>query len=75
MVRPPESWIWRLRNFATAIAVGVAVLLLLAGLSLAVLNENLSKAEKLRDLTVQADILAGSVSASLAFDDAKLAQA
>lgn len=69
-----QSWIWRLRNFAPAIAVGVAVVLLLAGLSMVAFNENLSKIEKLRDVTVQAKILSGSVTAALAFDDAKLAQ-
>ena len=70
--RQPSTWpIW---SFAPVVAIGVAVALLLAGLSMAVYNENLAKAEKLRDVTVQADILSGSVAAALAFDDAKLAQ-
>src|SRR5580692_338302 len=55
-------------------AIVVAVSLMLAGLSMAVYNEHLAKAEKLRDVTVQADILSASVTAALAFDDANLAR-
>ena len=51
------------------IAVGIAVALLIASFSLAVQNERLSRAEKVRQVTVQADILAGSVAAPLFFDD------
>jgi PAS domain S-box-containing protein len=61
-------------RFAPIVAVGMAVALLIVGLSMAVYNENQSKSEKIRDVTVQANILAGSVTAALAFDDAKLAQ-
>ena len=66
--------VWPSWTFAPIAAIGVAVGLLVVGLSMAVYNENLSKAEKLRDVTVQADILSGSVSAALAFDDTQLAR-
>jgi len=64
----------RSARFATLAAVAAAVGLLVVGLSMAMFNENLSRSEKLRDVTVQADILSGSVTAALAFDDSKLAQ-
>ncbi|MDB5431720.1 MAG: integral rane sensor hybrid histidine kinase [Caulobacter sp.] len=51
------------------IAVGIAVALLIASFSLAVQNERLNRAEKVRQVTVQANILAGSVAAPLFFDD------
>jgi PAS domain S-box-containing protein len=51
------------------LAVGVAVALLLAGLAMLVVNESLIKGQKLREATVQAEILAGSVAGALAFDD------
>ena len=60
--------------FAPQAAIVIAVGLVLAGLAMAIYNENLGKAEKLRDVTVQADILAGSLSAALAFDDSDLAR-
>ncbi|CAN7327070.1 PAS domain-containing protein [Phenylobacterium sp. LjRoot225] len=50
-------------------AVGVAVALLLAGVAMAVANESQVRGQKLREATVQAEILAGSVSGALAFDD------
>src|SRR5580692_7428160 len=69
-----QSRIWPIWSYAPVVAIGVAVAVLLTGISLAIFNENLGKAEKLRDVTVQADILSGSVAAALAFDDTKLAQ-
>ena len=51
------------------LAVVVAVALLLAGLAMVVVNESLVKGQKLREATVQAEILAGSVAGALAFDD------
>lgn len=63
-----------LLGFAPAIAVAAAAGLLVIGLSMAIYNEQLGKTEKLHDVTVQANILAGSVTAALAFDDAQLAQ-
>jgi signal transduction histidine kinase len=52
----------------------VAVLLLCGGL-LAGSNEHAAKLDKTRATTIQADILAGSVSAALAFDDRSAAKA
>ncbi len=74
MVRDNERRARALWSLAPVIAIGLAVALLLIGLSMALYNENLGKVEKLRDITVQANILSGSVTAALAFDDAKLAQ-
>lgn len=59
---------WRLAP--VLIALGLVVM----GLGMAFLNERLVRGEQIRQATVQADILAGSVSAALAFDDSKLAQ-
>ena len=55
-------------------AIGMALGLVLVGLVVALYGEHQSKVERLRQATVQADILSASVSAALAFDDAKLAQ-
>lgn len=52
----------------------VALGLLFVGLAMALLNERLARAEKVHEATVQASILSGSVTAALAFDDARLAQ-
>jgi len=62
------------RPLIPAVTVGAAVSLLVMGLSMAVYNEGLGRAEKLREVTVQADILARSVTASLAFDDSSVAK-
>jgi len=56
------------------IVVLIAVGLLLAGLSMALYNEHLASGQKLRAVTVQAEILSGSVAAALAFDDRETAQ-
>ncbi|HEY2661558.1 MAG TPA: HWE histidine kinase domain-containing protein [Caulobacteraceae bacterium] len=74
MIVRAQPRIWPFWSFTPAVAIGVAVSLLLVGLSMAIYNENLGKAEKLREVTVQADILSAGVTAALAFDDAKLAQ-
>ena len=58
------------RAFATPhISIAVALSLVLVGLGMAVYNEQMSNAQKLRDVSVQAHILAGAVAAPLAFDD------
>src|SRR5581483_3927725 len=62
----PSRMSWRLNPSAT---LTVAVALLLAGLSMALYNENLAAQQRLREVTVQAGILAGSVAAALDFDD------
>ena len=55
-------------------AILVAAALLLASLLLALHNEDVSRRQHIQQLTVQADILAGSVAAALAFDDRIAAQ-
>ncbi len=52
---------------AVAIAIGLAILALSVGL--AAFNERAGRLESARQAQVQADILAGSVAAALAFDD------
>jgi signal transduction histidine kinase len=56
------------------IAALFAVILLLVGVGLALMNERAVATEQARRATVQAQILAGSVSAALAFDDRSTAQ-
>jgi PAS domain S-box-containing protein len=60
---------WTPRRLTPGITVAVAVALLLAGFSMAILNERQVEAQKLREVGVQAEILAGSVAGALAFDD------
>ena len=60
---------WTLRRLTPALTVAVAAALLLAGLAMAILNEQQVRAQKLREASVQAEILAGSVAGALAFDD------
>lgn len=50
-------------------AIVLAAMLLIAGLGLAIENDRAVKGEKLRQTAVQAQILASSVAAPLAFDD------
>jgi signal transduction histidine kinase/CheY-like chemotaxis protein len=63
-----------IRQVSTAGAVIAAVVLVLAGLALAGYNESTFKAQDRREAQVQADILAASVTAALAFDDEGAAQ-
>ena len=56
------------------IAISLALGLVLVGLCMALYSEQVSKAQKLKDVSVQAHILAGSVAAPLAFDDAATAR-
>ena len=51
------------------IGIAIASLLLVASLALAYHNEDLSRAEKVREVEVQARVLAASLAAPLAFDD------
>jgi signal transduction histidine kinase/ActR/RegA family two-component response regulator len=64
----------RLRTVSTAGAVVIAFALVLAGLAVAAYNEDAFKAQATREAQVQADILAASVTAALAFDDENAAQ-
>src|SRR5204863_6073678 len=70
ILRPPILRPWAV---SPRLAVGLAVGLLLASLSIAAYTERLANAQKLREVGVQAEILAGSVAGALAFDDAAVA--
>ena len=63
----PEAW-------TLILVMGTAAALLLGGVGMAAYNERIYHQQKARDAAVQAQILAGSVSASLAFDDPESAQ-
>lgn len=65
-----------LRNLSLnpMIALAVSVGLILASIGMVLYQENLFEQEAVRETTVQAEILASSVTAALAFDDAKTAQ-
>ena len=56
------------------VVLASAVALLLAGLLFAVYGESLYHGQKTRDVTVQAQVLAGIVTAAVAFDDRTAAQ-
>jgi signal transduction histidine kinase len=60
-----------MRHFAQtpAIGIGIAIALLVVALGLAYHNEHQSRAEKIREVEVQARILAASLAGPLAFDD------
>ncbi len=58
----------------SGVAVGIAILLLVASLGLAIHNERLARAQFDQQLAVRAHILANSVTAALAFDDKATAQ-
>ena len=63
-----------LRRVSMAVAMIFAVLLVAAGLAVASYNETLFRAQAAREAQVQADILAASVTAALAFDDEAAAE-
>jgi signal transduction histidine kinase/ActR/RegA family two-component response regulator len=63
--------IWRR---APLLALTAAVALLLAGVLLGVYNERAYRAQKINEVTVQARILASTVSAAVSFDDRPAAQ-
>jgi len=69
----PESHRDR-RPLFPMIALASVVVLLVAGVSMAAFNERLYAMQKVREATVQADILAATVAAPLAFDDEQAAQ-
>jgi two-component sensor histidine kinase len=68
------SRIWRFWRFTPAIALSAAVVLLLAGVVMAVFYERNYKEQKIREVSVQAEILASTVAAALTFNDAEAAQ-
>lgn len=59
----------RLWRFTPAIAATTAVVLLAAGLFLGLYIDNANEAQKVREATMQAHILASTASAALAFND------
>ncbi|MDP3853060.1 sensor histidine kinase [Phenylobacterium sp.] len=69
MTLSPSSRAWKQWKPGPGIVIALAISLVLAGLSMAVYNEHLAGGQKLRAVTVQAEILSGSVAAALAFDD------
>jgi signal transduction histidine kinase len=52
-----------------AIGLALAIALLAAGLAIGLYNERVTRAEKMAELQVQADILAATLAGPLAFDD------
>jgi signal transduction histidine kinase len=56
------------------LAMAAALALVVAGLMMGFYNERTFQAQKTREVAVQAQILAASVTAALAFDDRKVAQ-
>lgn len=66
-----RRWI---RSWTRVLALTMAAALVLTGLAMAVFNERQVRTQQLREVTVQAEILAGSVAAALAFDDRATAQ-
>jgi signal transduction histidine kinase len=62
------------RLWIPAIAVGAAAGLLLAGVVLALNNERAYRAQKIYEITVQARIVASTVTAALVFDDRHAAE-
>ncbi|WP_236024756.1 ATP-binding protein [Arenibaculum pallidiluteum] len=63
--------LWRL---IPGLAIGAAVALLFAAVAVTVYNERAYRSQKTAESEVQARILAGSVTAALAFDDSDTAQ-
>jgi signal transduction histidine kinase len=56
------------------IAVSIAILVLIAGVTIAFATERAYQAQKLKEVTVQGQILATTVSAALTFEDRKAAR-
>jgi signal transduction histidine kinase/ActR/RegA family two-component response regulator len=65
---------WRSWRIIPLVAVGSALTLLLAGVLAGLYGERLYQAQKVREVGVQAEILAASVSAAVVFGDAPAAQ-
>ena len=74
MMSRPWAGLTRRLTVTPLVAVAVAIALLLASLVLGLHNEGAGRAEKIRQASVQVQILAGSVAAPLAFDDSNATQ-
>jgi signal transduction histidine kinase/ActR/RegA family two-component response regulator len=70
----PADHLRRIWAWSPAIAVGAAAALLLAGVVLALNNERAYRAQKINEITVQAQIVASTVTAALVFNDREAAQ-
>ena len=69
------TWLARLRpSRFPLVALGSLVVLLIAGVAIAVVNEQSLKVQTAREAGAQADLLASAVSGALAFDDRRAAQ-
>ncbi len=68
------TWLSRHRPSAPLVAIGGAIMLFCAGLAVATLNEVAFRAQAVRESRVQAQMLAASVTAALAFEDPTAAQ-
>jgi len=73
-MRPLQRPIQAAAGFAPIVAILAAVALVVMGVSLALFNESQIQQQKLKEAAVQADILAGSVTAALSFDAPTQAQ-
>lgn len=73
-VRHPMVRARGLRRATTLAAMIAAILMVAAGLAVAGYNESLFRAQAAREAQVQADILAASLTAALAFDDSAAAR-
>jgi signal transduction histidine kinase len=62
------------QRFTPALALAGAIVLLAAGILVSAYEERIFRAQQLREVTVQGDILAASVTAALVFGDAKVIQ-
>jgi signal transduction histidine kinase/ActR/RegA family two-component response regulator len=71
---PLQAWFRIPERSRLLLALAIALGLLLAGVVVGVFNERLYLAQKQRQVAVQAEILANSVTAALAFDDRASAQ-
>ncbi|MBA4800496.1 MAG: response regulator [Euryhalocaulis sp.] len=67
----PRSRLWRVPEIA---ALSAAFLLLIGGLATVIYSERFYEQQKLKEVRVQVEILADSLSAPLAFDDNQTAQ-
>jgi signal transduction histidine kinase len=62
------------RRFTPGYALTAAIALLTAGIAVSVHQDRVFRAQQLREVAVQGDILAASVTAALVFEDAKTVQ-
>jgi len=62
------------QRFTPALALAAAITLLAAGILVSAYEERIFRAQQVREVTVQGEILAASVTAALVFGDAKVMQ-